>query len=367
MKSKEIVLVKETRQKEYVRKLMDAISPYLHLKPSDKVAIKVTLPGSREIYANTSYSTVEALMFYLKDHFGVSDISVLEGSDAAYFSGKSTWDIFYKFKYKGVELNGGKLVNLDELTHENHLEVQTLAGPKKVAYTQYETDYLISLVPPKTHNIWTVGLGIPNLIGFVKPEDRCLVYGTTNVDLKKVNTLRHDKFKLLQNFSGKNFSALLNQVEPSLSIIDGLYGMEGKGPVKGSPVFHGFTIASEDLVLADALTTFVMGFDSERISYITAAHEDGLGEKRWNNVTGVDPAQVKFPYRPHPAFQSHKPYKKNTHGKFGNDRYKGNKNYNRENRHKDSHSGGYNKNNHHKGQDSERFSKDSKKYERDNH
>ena len=86
---KEIALVKETRQKEFVKKIMDSITPYLNLKSSDKVAIKINLSGSREIYANTHYETVESLIFYLKDNLGVSDISVGLARSSAPFAGKT--------------------------------------------------------------------------------------------------------------------------------------------------------------------------------------------------------------------------------------------------------------------------------------
>jgi uncharacterized protein (DUF362 family) len=303
---KEIALVKETRQKEFVKKIMDSISPYLNLKPSDKVAIKINLSGSREIYANTHYETVESLIFYLKDNLGVSDISVIEGSDGAYFSGKTTWDIFYKFRYKEVEFNGAKLINLDDLPHDQTLQVNTFSGQRDIHFTQFEADYMISVVPPKTHNIFPVFLSIPNLIGFVKPEERVFMFGASTAEIKKINFSNSDKYFQLIEFGGKNFVELLKIITPSLVIIDGLYGMEGSGPIKGSPVFHGFSIASEDCILADSLTTYVMGFDVSDVSYIDFAYKERLGNYRWQNVIGVDPPQVKFPYRPHPLYQRQK-------------------------------------------------------------
>jgi len=309
MKRKEIVLIKETRQKEFVKKVMNAISPHLNLKSSDKVAIKVNLSGQREIYANTDYETVESLIFYLKDNFGVSDISVIEGSDGAYYSGKTTWDIFYKFKYKEVELNGAKLVNLDDLPHNYNLDVMTQSGIKQISYTKFETDYMISVAPPKTHNILPVCLSIPNMIGFVKQEDRVFMFGASNSELKKINSFKNEKFLQLLENAGKNFVSLLKEITPSMALIDGLYGMEGKGPIKGSPVFHGFAIASEDVVLTDSLATYIMGFEVDQVPYLTFAYKEGLGNNRWQNVIGVEPSQVKFPYRPHPLFQKQKLWK----------------------------------------------------------
>ena len=309
MRRKEIVLIKETRQKEFVNRIMNAISPHLNLKSSDKVAIKIDLSGSKEIYANTHYETVESLIFYLKDHFGISDISVIEGSDGAFYSGKTTWEIFYKFRYKEVELNGAKLVNLDDQPHDLEMEVDTVAGVRQVHYTKWEADYLISVVPPKTHHIFPTTLSIPNIIGFVKQEDRALLLGAHSSELKKFNFSNTDRYIQLIDNAGKNLTRLLSRIAPSMALIDGLYGMEGRGPVKGSPVFHGFAIASEDLVLADALTTFVMGFEVDMVSYISYAYQQGLGNNRWQNIIGVDPCHVKFPYRPHPLFAKQKLWK----------------------------------------------------------
>ena len=53
MKKKEIALVKETRQSRFVERIMNAISPHIQIKSSDKIAIKIILDGSKEIYANT--------------------------------------------------------------------------------------------------------------------------------------------------------------------------------------------------------------------------------------------------------------------------------------------------------------------------
>ncbi len=322
MKRKEIALVKETRQSKFVGRILETISPHISINPSDKIAIKINLSGAREIYANTHYETVESIIGHLRDSYGVSDITVIEGSDGAYQTRKTTWDIFYKFRYKEVELMGVKLVNLDDQPHDKKFEVKTLTGSRDVSYTTFEADYTIAIVPPKTHHLFPVFLSIPNMIGYVKAEDRESLYGAVINEAKNLKISEDERyFKQLDN-AGKNFAELLKRVSPSLVIIDGLYGMEGKGPIKGSPVFHGFAIASEDPVLADSLTTYIMGFDAEEVSYIHYSNIEGLGNNRWQNVLGVDPVKVKFPYRPHLNYQKQKLWKitrsKNNGNKTGN-------------------------------------------------
>jgi uncharacterized protein (DUF362 family) len=303
MKRKEIVLIKETRQNEVVKKIMDAIAPFLAIRSSDRVAIKINLSGAKEIYANTHYETVESLIHYLQGKYGNAQITVIEGSDGAFFSGKTTWDIFYKFKYKEIEMLGAKLCNLDDLPHDQVLAVETISGVQEVNYCRFPADYLISVVPPKTHNIFPVFLSVPNLIGFIKAEQRVLMFGASTQEMKRINFYQSEKYFQLLQLANRNFITLLKQIQPSLVIIDGLYGMEGKGPIKGSPVFHGFAIASEDAIMADALATHVMGFSGDDVPYLALAYNEELGNNRWQNVIGVDPQMVKFPYRPHPLFQ----------------------------------------------------------------
>jgi len=310
---KEIALIKETRKSELVPKIMDTIAPYLTIPSNARVAIKISLAGSKEIYANTNYKTVDSLIAYLREKFSVSSIHVVEGADGALYSGKSTWEIFYKFKYKEVELHDVRLVNLDDLDHNRRLSVQTLAGLQEISFVAYEADYLISVVPPKTHYLFPVSLAIPSLCGFVKPEDRALMYGVSFAELKKLNSFSNEKFSQICKCAAQNFVSLLKQIPISLVVIDGLYGMEGKGPIKGSPVFHGFSIASEDPILADSLTTYVMGFDEEDVPYLNLAYREGLGYNRWQNVIGVDPPHVRFPYRPHPLFQRQRKWREANH------------------------------------------------------
>ncbi|MCU0288953.1 MAG: hypothetical protein MUF15_21480, partial [Acidobacteria bacterium] len=58
-----------------------------------------------------------------------------------------------------------------------------------------------------------------------------------------------------------------------------------------------------------SLTTYVMGFDVDQVAYISYAYQQGLGNNRWQNIIGVDPCQVKFPYRPHPFYAKQKLWK----------------------------------------------------------
>ena len=298
-----VSLTKETRQRFIIPRMLDHLGAHLGLKAHHRVAIKITLAGAREIYANTHYETVESLICALRERFGVSDICVIEGSDAAGPGSRGTWEIFYKFRYKEVELNGASLVNLDERSHGRTLEIQTLNGPREVMVVEPEWDYLISLVPPKTHYLFPAVIGIPNLLGMVRPDQRHWVFGTSAGELRRLQHGPGDRADRLLHLASQNLAGLLKLCPINLSIVDGLYGMEGKGPVKGSPVFHGFCAASEDPVQVDALSAYLMGVEPRDMGYLQEAQNLGLGQMGWQRVLGAEPSVVRFPYRPHPIHQ----------------------------------------------------------------
>ena len=58
---------------------------------------------------------------------------------------------------------------------------------------------------------------------------------------------------------------------PELAIVDGIIGMEGDGPIMGTPRGYGVLAMSRDLVAADATCARVIGFDATKLPYLEAA------------------------------------------------------------------------------------------------
>ena len=65
-------------------------------------------------------------------------------------------------------------------------------------------------------------------------------------------------------------------VKPHFAIIDGIVGMEGDGPIMGTPKKAGVVIMGRNLPAVDATCARVMGIDPGRVNYLAAA-EDWLG------------------------------------------------------------------------------------------
>ena len=66
-------------------------------------------------------------------------------------------------------------------------------------------------------------------------------------------------------------------VQPDLAVLDGTIGMEGNGPVKGTPIEHGVTVASTDWLAADRLASELMGYDYSDLKYLRWCGEAGMG------------------------------------------------------------------------------------------
>jgi uncharacterized protein (DUF362 family) len=61
------------------------------------------------------------------------------------------------------------------------------------------------------------------------------------------------------------------------AIVDGIVGMEGNGPIQGTPKRAGVVVAGRDLAAVDASCCQIMGIDPRRIEYLRLAVRDVEG------------------------------------------------------------------------------------------
>ena len=120
--------------------------------------------------------------------------------------------------------------------------------------TLRRADIVVSLPKMKTHHWAGVTLGMKNLFG-VMPG---VAYGWPK------NVLHH---------AGIPGSILdINAaVGPALAIVDGIVGMEGDGPIMGTPVPAGVLVMGTNVPAVDATATRLMGIDPARIAYLAGA------------------------------------------------------------------------------------------------
>jgi uncharacterized protein (DUF362 family) len=115
-------------------------------------------------------------------------------------------------------------------------------------------DLVVSMPKLKTHHWAGMTCSLKNLFGVVPgavygwPKNVLHAHGVDNCIVDLAATVR-----------------------PGLTIIDGIVGMEGDGPIMGVPRAFGALAMSRDLVAADATCARVLGFDAARLPYLKAA------------------------------------------------------------------------------------------------
>ncbi|MCH7886242.1 MAG: DUF362 domain-containing protein [Planctomycetes bacterium] len=120
--------------------------------------------------------------------------------------------------------------------------------------TLARADWVVSLPKLKTHHWVGVTCAMKNLFG-VMPG---VVYGWP---------------KNVLHYQGISESILdINAtVRPALAIVDGIIGMEGDGPIMGSPKAAGCLLMGRNSVAVDATAVRVMDLNPYGVSYLTAA------------------------------------------------------------------------------------------------
>ena len=157
-------------------------------------------------------------------------------------------------EYTG-RLNGDFVdLNVDDV---QHVPLRTRASRLKELYlpkTVLGADFVVSMAKLKTHHWAGVTLSLKNMFGIV--PGAC--YGWP---------------KNVLHWAGISNSILdINAaVRPDFAIVDGINGMEGNGPIQGTPKKANVLVFGNDPVAVDATCCRIMGLRPEKVDYIAAA------------------------------------------------------------------------------------------------
>jgi uncharacterized protein (DUF362 family) len=147
-----------------------------------------------------------------------------------------------------VDLNVDDVERVLLKTHASRLNELYL--PK----TALGVDFLVSMPKLKTHHWAGVTLSLKNMFGIV--PGAC--YGWP---------------KNVLHWAGIDRAILdINAAAgPDFAIVDGIVGMEGNGPIQGTPKASGVLVFGSDPVAVDATCCRVMGLVPERVKYLAQA------------------------------------------------------------------------------------------------
>jgi uncharacterized protein (DUF362 family) len=138
-----------------------------------------------------------------------------------------------------IRKNAGRFTGLRELTLPALLE---------------QVDWIVSMPKMKTHHWAGVTVSMKNLFGLMPG----IVYGWP---------------KNVLHVAGIHQSILdiVATVRPHFAIVDGIIGMEGDGPLAGTPKPAGVVVMGKDTAAVDATSARIMGVDPFKVPYLNVA------------------------------------------------------------------------------------------------
>ena len=247
---------------------MEAEMPDLRGK---RILVKPNLLDVVEGYPATTAPQVVAAVLDLLAEMGVDEVTVGDGS------------AFRRDTYSVVESCGlSQLLNARgvpfiDLNYDDPQPVPVRDGWIKSSDRLWlpqhvlQADYVISMPKLKTHHWTGVTLGLKNLLG-VLPGGR---YGWPK-NMIHINAINATILGVYQ------------VMPPVLSVVDGIVGMEGNGPMFGSPVQHGLLAVGSDAVAVDVVCAQLMGFALEEIAHLSVASWAGIGQTARIETRGAD-------------------------------------------------------------------------------
>ena len=105
-----------------------------------------------------------------------------------------------------------------------------------------------------------------------------------------------------------NIYLMAQSVLPDFTIIDGVEGMEGNGPIDGTPVAHKIALAGQDAVAVDSMCCRFMGIPLEDVGYLNYCAAGALGSIDREKIHIIGPEDpdkhiIKYKLSPNIAYQ----------------------------------------------------------------
>jgi uncharacterized protein (DUF362 family) len=146
-----------------------------------------------------------------------------------------------------------------DLNRDDVSPIRNFAGESRFYFpnTVLGADLIVSLAKMKTHHWAGATLSMKNFFGIVPGS----VYGWP-------------KNKLHYFGIPESIVALNRAFRNTFAIVDGVIGMEGNGPIQGTPKPAGVLVMGRDLVAVDSTCCRIMGIDPAKIEYLWQAAAD---------------------------------------------------------------------------------------------
>jgi uncharacterized protein (DUF362 family)/NAD-dependent dihydropyrimidine dehydrogenase PreA subunit len=253
------------------------------VKEGDRVLLKPNLlTASTPDAAITTHPAI--LKAVVRQVQAAGGTPIIADSPGGPFTGFLLERAYSKAGWTQVAKETGAKLNFDTGSHQVSNPSGRIAKRLDVLDVLDDVDVVITLPKMKTHEL-------TQFTGSTK-----ILFGTI-AGLSKA--AYHMKFKDVNRFSDMLLD-VLGYARPSLSIMDGVIGMEGDGPgTHGTPRKAGVILASSDSVALDVVATSVIGWDPLSVPIIRKAKERGLTSGRLQdvNVLGARVEDVRVAFK----------------------------------------------------------------------
>ncbi len=149
----------------------------------------------------------------------------------------------------------------------------------EIAEQALDADVVINLPKLKTHAMMLLTLGVKNLFGTIVAQRKAEWHMMAGVDRDTFASLLLDIYLT---------------VKPALTILDGVWGMDGHGPSNGRPIQLNLMAAATDAVALDISICDILGIPLRAYPLYRVAKSRGVGE--------TDPARVVYEGDPSGTF-----------------------------------------------------------------
>jgi len=192
-------------------------------------------------------------------------------------------EVLFEDRIRFVDLNADSVFTVPNPNRATNLATLTFPDTLK------QVDWVVSMAKMKTHHWAGVTLSMKNLFG-VMPGS---YYGWP-------------KNVLHQAGIEGAIVDIAAALKPQLAIVDGIIGMEGDGPIMGTPKPAGVLVLGRNLPAVDATCARIMGVNPHRLRYLAEA-AGRLGPIREANIRqlGEAIAAVQTPFALIDAIPAH--------------------------------------------------------------
>jgi uncharacterized protein (DUF362 family) len=185
--------------------------------------------------------------------FGAAEVIVAEGPghyrDTHLVLEESKMiDVLWEDRIPFVDLNNDQWFSTPNLGGATKLQSLILPATLK------QVDWIVSMPKMKTHHWAGVTLSMKNLFG-VMPG---MFYGWPKNVLHKAGII-------------ESIIDINTTVKPHFAIVDGIVGMEGDGPIMGTPKNAGVIVMGRNLPAVDATCCRIMGINPLKVGYLPKA------------------------------------------------------------------------------------------------